>query len=292
MMRMLSNTMLRIRTFVLLVLAAIVVTAWVPMVAVGRPVHQQYLQVAFLDVGQGDAVLITSPDGYELLVDGGPDMAVVRELAKKRSVFDRSIDMIIATHPDTDHVAGLIDVLRQYRVGLIIETASLYDTATAAAFQAAAVAEGARIITAQAGQEILLGASTTVRVLSPRGDSTNWETNTASVVVQVMYGDTEFILTGDASQGIEEYLVEKYGETLESEVLKLGHHGSDTSSSGLFLETVSPQYAVVSAGKDNRYGHPHEEVLLRAGEAGAQILSTAEDGTITFYSDGARVWVE
>lgn len=125
-----------------------------------------------------------------------------------------------------------------------------------------------------------------------QGDSTNWETNTASVVVQVVYGDTEFLLTGDASQGIEEYLVGVYGDTLQSDVLKLGHHGSDTSSSALFLETVQPTYAVVSAGKNNRYGHPHEKVVRRAGEAGAHLLSTADLGTVAFYSNGVRVWLE
>jgi competence protein ComEC len=251
-----------------------------------------YLTVRFLDVGQGDAIQVITPDGYEMLIDGGPSASVLRELASGRSFFDRSIDVVIATHPDTDHVAGLVDVLKRYDVGMIIETAVHHDAPAAVAFLDTSGSEAARRISAQAGQTIMLGASTTVRILSPQGDTTDWETNTASVVVQVVYGDIEFMLTGDAPSSIEEYLTGAVGANLKSEVLKLGHHGSDTSSSEVFLEAVGPQYAVVSAGKDNRYGHPHAEVLRRVSEAGSRIVSTAEQGTITFNSDGRRVWIK
>lgn len=279
-----------IRGVVLSILTLVALVVWWPAATAAGPADQ-YLTVQFLDVGQGDAIHIETPDGYEMLIDGGSSASVLREIAKKRPFFDRSIDVVVATHPDADHIAGLVDVLARYEVGVIVETAAEKGTDTVGAFESAAGSEAARRIIAQAGQTIQLGASTTIRILSPYGDTTSWETNTASVVVQVVYGDTEFMLTGDAPSGIEEYLAGAYGAGLESEVLKLGHHGSKTSSSEEFLRLVQPQYAVVSAGKDNRYGHPHKEVIARAGAVGARIVGTAELGTIMFQTDGERLWM-
>jgi competence protein ComEC len=286
-----SDRLLQLRLIVLGSLSVLALLLWLPA-AVAVETTATELTVRFLDVGQGDAIHVVTPDGYELLIDGGPSAAVLRELATGRSFFDRTIDVVIATHPDSDHVAGLVDVLERFVIGLLVETAAEHDTTVALAYQQAAQAEGARVVTAQAGQVIQLGASTTVRILSPRGDSSNWRSNVASVVVQLQYGDTEFMLTGDAPSSIEEFLVSQYGQSLESEVLKLGHHGSKTSTSEEFLAVVQPAYGVVSAGSDNRYGHPHQTVITRASEAGAQIVSTAESGTLVFKSDGSKVWRE
>jgi competence protein ComEC len=152
--------------------------------------------------------------------------------------------------------------------------------------------EGAVLHETQAGEVIMLGASTTLTVLSPAGDAADWESNNSSIVVKVSYGEIDFMLTGDAGVGIEEYLIEEYGEALDSEVLKLGHHGSRTSTAERFLQVVSPEYAVVSAGKDNRYGHPHTEVVEKVADYGSEIVSTAEQGTIIFKTDGENVWLE
>lgn len=264
-----------------------------PIISVaGATQEGTVLTVRFLDVGQGDAIHVMTPDGHELLIDGGPSAAVLREFSSGRSFFDTYVDVVIATHPDTDHVAGLVDVLKRYEVGMIVETAVEHDAVAAVAFDDTADTYGVRRVIAQAGQTIQLGASTTVRILSPYGDTSNWENNAASVVVQIVYGDIEFMLTGDASSGIEEYLVGVHGELLESEVLKLGHHGSKTSSSELFLERVQPAYAVVSAGIDNRYGHPHPEVLARVENVDSKIVSTAALGTIVFETDGSTVWMK
>lgn len=273
----------------LLILATIV---WWPNYSFSNNSLERNITVSFLDVGQGDAIHIMTHDGYEMLIDGGPSAAVLRELAVDRPFFDRYIDVIIATHPDSDHVAGLVDVFGRYQVGMILETATKHDAPAARKFNDAASTEGARRIIAQTGQVIQLGASTTVRVLSPQGDTTDWENNTASVVVQVQYGDVQFLLTGDAPSSIEEYLAGAYGAGLSSEVLKLGHHGSKTSSSELFLQAVQPDYAVVSAGKENRYGHPHQEVLMRIDETDASLVSTADKGSIIFESDGRQVWLK
>lgn len=286
-----TERLLKIRISILAVLVLVAVFVWLPNETV-RANDTQYLTVEFLDVGQGDAIHVMTPDGYELLIDGGPSSLVLRELAKNRSFFDKDIDVMIATHPDSDHIAGLVDVLERYQIGMILNTAVESDSQVAKVFGDDMRAEGAYIVTAKAGQLLQLGASTTVRILSPAGDTAGWETNTASVVVQLVYEDIEFMLTGDAPISIENFLVNQYGESLESEVLKLGHHGSKTSTSEEFLEAIKPDYAVVSAGKNNRYGHPKSEVIDRVQERGVEILNTIEQGSITFKSDGTKVWVE
>jgi competence protein ComEC len=250
----------------------------------------QYLTVAFLDVGQGDAIYIETPDGVQVLIDGGPDASVLRELSTVMPFWDRSLDAIVATHPDKDHIGGLVDVLTRYDVKRIVRTENESDTAVASAFIFTSTDEDARIHIAQAGEEIVLGASTTLTILSPTGDPQDWESNQSSIVAQLRYGDIEFMLTGDAPIGIEEYLVQTHGKGLESEVLKLGHHGSRTSTADIFLAAVQPTYAIVSAGADNRYGHPHTEVVESVISHGATLMSTAEKGTMVFYSDGERVW--
>lgn len=254
--------------------------------------HAQFLSVRFLDVGQGDAIHVVTPDGYELLVDGGPTALVLRELASGRSFFDRTIDVVLATHPDSDHIAGLVDVLARYQVATLMQTTNINDTPAATAFKSAVQSEGAELVFAQAGQVIQLGASTTVRILAPSGDTSNWPSNASSIILQISYGEIDFLLTGDAPAATEEYVASLYGSSIASEVLKLGHHGSKTSTSDRFLDAVQPDFAVVSAAKDSRYGHPHAEVLERVAERSIQLSSTAQAGTLTFLTDGLTVWQE
>jgi len=250
------------------------------------------LKVAFLDVGQGDAIFIETPDGIQLLIDGGPDASVLRALPEVMPWWDRSLAMIVATHPDKDHIGGLVDVLVRYEVDQIVRTDNENETAVAAAFTLAAAQENSTLHIAQAGDVIKLGATTTLRIFSPAGVAADWDSNQASIVAQLQYGEIEFMFTGDIFVGLEEYLARTYGAALESEVLKVAHHGSRTSTAESFLQAVTPRYAVVSAGLDNRYGHPHREVVERLERHGSQIVNTAELGTIVFKSDGKRVWRE
>ena len=250
------------------------------------------MTVAFLDVGQGDAIFVETPDGVQMLIDGGPDSSVLRALAKQMPVSDRDLDVVLATHSDKDHVGGLVDVLGRYQVGHIITTNNKNDTTVAEAFIMESLQESSVNYTANFGQQLALGASTSIIILSPAGDVSNWETNSASIVVQLRYGDVEFMLTGDVPSGIEDYLVRIQGGNLSSEVLKLGHHGSRTSTSGDFLDAVKPKYAIVSSGKDNSYGHPHLEVIERVQDRNIEMLNTAEEGSIVFKSDGKMVWKE
>ena len=274
---------------VIATLLGVAVISWLPFLQ-PKITSCECLVVSFLDVGQGDAILIETPDGFEMLIDGGPNAAVLRELSKERSFFDREIDVVVTTHPDLDHIGGLVDVLKRYKVQTILRTENKNDKSAAEAFAAAEEKENAEEILADAGQVLQLGASTTIQIFSPTGDERQWESNASSIVLRVVYGNTSFMFTGDAPQEIEDYLVKTYGAQLDSDVLKLGHHGSKTSSSDAWLDTVTPQHVVVSAGLDNKYGHPHQDVMQRVFARNIQSSHTGTDGTITFYSDGAKVW--
>ena len=247
------------------------------------------LQVVFFDVGQGDSIFIETPQGVQVLVDGGKGRAVLRELGKKLSFFDRTIDMVVATHPDLDHIGGLPEVLTRYHVRSYLSSDINDDGADNRALLEALDNEGAIVTTVTKPQSFLLDKDVRLDVLFPDREVSAVDVNTGSVVLRLSYGSTSFLLTGDAPSAIETYLVSLYGETLKSTVLKLGHHGSNTSSSLAFLGYVSPEYAVVSAGCDNSYGHPHREVLERLQSFEVTVFDTCTYGSITFVSDGKEV---
>lgn len=250
------------------------------------------LSVSFIDVGQGDAVLIESPTGTQVLVDGGATRGVLRELSRELPLFDRSLDAVVVTHPDQDHVGGLTDVLSRYDVGLILESGNVADTPAYNAFVRARAGEGAREVVARRGMRLLLGGGAYADVLFPDRDVSGVEANTASVVVRVVYGAREFLLTGDAPSSIEQYLTTIYGSALESDVLKAGHHGSNTSSDAGFIDVVSPTYVVYSRGCDNRYGHPARDVLMRFKEKNIRAFDTCENGSVIFTTDGTSLTVK
>lgn len=249
------------------------------------------LRVVFFDVGQGDSIFIESPAGTQVLIDGGPSSSVLRGLAHEMGFFDRTVDIIFATHPDADHIGGLVDVLERYEVATIVTTENTGKSSIAEAFNRNVAAEGADIVTARRGMNFDLGGGASMEVLFPDRDTEFFESNTASIIVRLVYGENEFMLTGDSPQAIEEYLASFDGGALRSDVLKAGHHGSRTSTSGLFLDAVRPALAIISAGKDNRYGHPHPDVITELEERDIEIKNTAEIGSIVVESDGVTARV-
>lgn len=256
--------------------------------------ERNLLTVAFLDVGQGDAVYIESPTGTQMLIDGGKDVAVLRELGKVMPFYDRSIDIVLATHPDADHIGGLIPVLKRYNVEYILRPGVKHDTPAANSLLNLIANDGHEVsvireMLARRGQVIDLGGGAYLRILFPDRDVSDVNPNTASVAAQLVYGEHEFLLTGDSPEKIEKYLVALDGKKLRSDVLKLGHHGSKTSTSDLLLGFVTPKYAIISAEKDNSYGHPHQSVLDKLEQFKIPLLSTAEQGTIIFESDGVNL---
>lgn len=258
-----------------------------------RADRRDELTVAFLDVGQGDAIYIEAPNGNQLLIDGGvSQQAALRALGKVMPFWDRSLDLVLATHPDQDHVGGLPAVLDRMRVDGVVTTENTSSTGAYGAFEEAVRAEHARRILARAGARIILDRGIVLEILFPDRNARGWETNTASIVARLSYGGISFLFTGDAPSGIEKYLVANKGGALHATVLKLGHHGSRTSSAREFLSAVDPEYAIISAGKNNKYGHPHSEVLALLDELKIPHLSTIDQGTIIFKTGGEDMRVE
>lgn len=250
------------------------------------------LTVAFLDIGQGDSIYIEAPNGNQLLIDGGSGRQVLRALGKVMPFYDRSIDAVLSTHPDQDHVGGLPLVIDRMDVGMVITTENTSSTGAYGAFEEAIRIKHPGRILARAGERIILDRGVVLEVLFPEQNARGWETNTGSIVARLTYGNESFLFTGDSPQSIEKYLTGKLGGKLHTTVLKLGHHGSRTSSSEIFLSAVSPEYAIISAGKDNKYGHPHQEVLDLLGKLKILSLSTIDRGTIVFKTDGVDLRVE
>lgn len=250
------------------------------------------LTVAFLDVGQGDAVFIEAPNGNQMLIDGGPGTAVLSPLSEMMPFYDRTIDVVLATHPDADHIGGLPEVLRRYDVDTFLDPGVSSDTGVYQALVQSIGLAGVEYVVARSGMTIGLGGGVILEILFPNRDMEGADTNDASIVAKLIYGNTSFLLTGDSPQKIEKYLVSIDGKNLDVDVLKAGHHGSKTSTSAAFLGYTSPDYAIISAGKNNRYGHPHEEVMARLREfLIPQILRTDEEGTIVLKSDGERIFL-
>jgi competence protein ComEC len=250
------------------------------------------LHVAFLDVGQGDAIFITTPSGRQILIDGGPGPSdVLWGMGRHMPFWDRSLDVVVNTHPDADHLAGLPEVLGRYQVGQILLPDVENDTPLYAAWQEAMAAEGASVTQAQAGMRLSLEDGVQVEVLHPGAVPASERFNDHSVVLRVTLGEISFLLPGDIEAGVEQGLVAR-NPSLVATVLKAPHHGGDTSSSRAFLKAVDPQVAVISVGADNRFGHPAPQVLARYAEQGVPALRTDELGTVEFVTDGERLWVE
>ncbi len=249
------------------------------------------LTISFFNVGQGDAIFIESPTGNQVLIDGGPPGRLAAPLAKAMPWYDRSIDLVIVTHPDTDHVGGLPMVFERYRVANFMAPGVKGDTGVAREVEYRVAKEGARAVLARRGQTIDLGGGAVLQILFPDRELVGGDTNDASIIAKLVYGSTSAMLTGDASEKVEKYLVTLGATTLDSDILKLGHHGSKTSSSEEFLRAVSPELAIVSAGLNNRYGHPHAEVTERLKVLNIPYRETesfAKSKTITLVSDGLR----
>ncbi len=258
---------------------------------VARETRHGVLTVSFLDVGQGDSIFIEGPSGIQVLIDGGKGRAVLGQLGSVMPFYDHSIDVVLATHPDQDHMEGLIEVEKRYDTLLYMAPDLVTDKSFQTTLLGVVKERGVRELPAHAGQRIPLGNGAVLRILFPDQDVSGWQndTNLASVVAKLEYGKTSFMFTGDSPIAVEDYLIGKLGESMNVDVLKAGHHGSRTSSAADYLAVVTPQIAVISAGKDNTYGHPHPEVIERLKAVGAEIKNTADVGRITITSDGNQI---
>ncbi len=257
-----------------------------------------WLHVYALDIGQGDAILVVTPDGRQLLIDGGPDgETTLSALGPLIPPTDRNLDVVAATHLDSDHVGGLLPVLQRYRTGVVLQGAASADSALQPQWRSALDQRHHQAVALTAGHRVALGRHVILEVLSPPAgalpSSVRKTANNGSLVLRLTYGDVAFLFTGDVEADMERRLVGSHGERLRADVLKVAHHGSRTSTTPAFLRAVNPRSAVISAGRDNRFGHPHADVVTRLETAvgASNLFSTDMHGTVEFISNGKTLWV-
>lgn len=248
------------------------------------------LHVYFLDVGQGDAILVRAPDGRQILIDGGPSpAALLGELGEILPFWGRSLDMVILTHPDADHITGLMPLLDAYRVRQVLDTPASDAASVSVPWREELTALGVTRRFAGRGMALVVG-DLRITILHPRsapradGDAGD---NDNSIVLRLDYDGNSLLLTGDAGVKVEAELIAA-DLPLRADVLKVGHHGSRSSTSAAFVAAVDPSLAVIQVGADNDFGHPNPEVLERL--EGAKVLRTDEDGRIEVIGDGSRIW--
>lgn len=279
----------------IILVASFILIVWVLcMFYINNHYRGNILKVAFLDIGQGDSIYIESPNGRQMLIDGGPDNRVMQALGKVMPFGDRSIDLVLATHADADHIGGLPQVIEDYKVSQFIFNGVKSDTDKFGELQDKIQEKNIKEIIAEKPMHIILDQDKNIYfdIIFPDRDISKFtETNDGSIVGRLVYGNESFMLTGDATRYTEHLIMEtEDSATLHSQVLKLGHHGSRTSSSELWLEKVNPEIAIISAGKKNRYGHPHKEVLDLLQKLKIPYIATYDKGTIILKTDGTKIF--
>ncbi|MFH1461309.1 MAG: ComEC/Rec2 family competence protein [Patescibacteria group bacterium] len=269
--------------FILIIIFSGTIFIWS---AIFSQVPDSVLELHFFSVGQGDAIFIETPSHKQILIDGGPDKSILEKLNQVMPFWDREIDLMILTHPDADHVTGLIEVLKYFKINHILFSGLDKETAVYREWQEMIKQKGIPLSLAQTGQKIIFPDQVVLEIFWPdqRIISNYFEpTNNVSVVGQLIYGASEILLTGDIEKKVETYLLTQ-NFNLESDVLKIAHHGSKTSTSNNFLEAVNPQIAVISVGENNRYQHPSQEILERLKNI--LVYRTDQLGDIEISTDG------
>ena len=245
--------------------------------------QRAYGQLHFFDVGQGDAVYYRTARGNDVLIDGGPGDAVLSKLGSAMPFTDRTLELVILTHPHADHVAGLVEVLKRFSVKKVMLPDVPYETATYQVFLDLLASKHIEVVRPAAGSRVYLDDETTLDIFYPvvaQFPSIPGDINDVSIVGRLSFGKMNALLTGDAGKDIENLFI-ALGFPLESEILKIGHHGSRHSTLEAFVKAVRPDYSVISVGK-NSYGHPHEEVLGTLKKFDTEVLRTDEREDVVF----------
>ena len=251
------------------------------------------LSVVALDVGQGDAILIRTPHGADILIDGGPPSGhVVEKLGEHLPPSNREIELVIVTHTDADHIGGLADLAAHYRIGRVLDAGTSSSNPTYAKWLGALDDQRTARMTARAGVVVNID-DVRCTVVWPQTDAdlVKASVNDTSVIVEMEYGATSFLFTGDAGAEVEERLLQRQA-VRHVDVLKVAHHGSVYSSSVEYLDAVKPDFAIISAGRGNSYGHPHGIVIDRLKATGAEVLRTDVVGDVRVVSDGRKVTID
>ena len=256
------------------------------------------MHVSFYDVGQGDSIFIKTYMGNQILIDGGPSDKVLANLGDDLPFYDRTIDLIILTHPHADHVSGLVDVLKRYKVKMVLLPEVVFRSPAFDKFLKLVDEKRIPKIYARVGQRIFLDQATVMDIYWPNQKEENKNfsegfeqssgaLNDTSIVAKLSFGKIKILFTGDASTNVEQTLLPLFN--LDSDLLKVGHHGSRFSTSAEFLAEVTPEYAVIEVGDKNKYGHPTSQTIENLNKAGAKIFRTDQNQTVRFTSDGSSL---
>ena len=245
------------------------------------------LMISYMDVGQGDAEYI-KVNGNDILIDAGPrsNSKELLEQLKAKNIDD--FELVIATHPHEDHIGGMVDVFKEYEVKAFYSPKITHTTKTYENLVKAVKDEGLKTKELKGGMVIDLGEGAKFEVFTPQ-KSEYEELNDYSPIMKLSFGATSYLFTGDAEKLAEEEALAKYKTSLDSDVIKFGHHGSSSSSSNAFIEAVSPKYGIISCAKDNKYGHPHRETLDIIKKYNIKAFRTDTDGEIILTSDGKSI---
>lgn len=287
------------RTLLLLVLTLAAVIAG--LLYRGQPPTEpispsaELLSVRALDVGQGDCFLILTPGGKSLLIDAGPPEAADQVIQTLHQHGIRQLDLVVATHPHADHIGGMAPVLDEFSVRMFLDSGQPHPSRIYTRMLEKIRDKGIRFVTAEAGQEFELDSGITLQVLAPFHPLIKWSRgsviNTNSIVLRLTHGRFSMLFTGDSEQETEEQILASYPE-LSAQVLKVAHHGSRYATTMAYLEHVRPEVAIISCGRDNRYGHPAQPTLNRLRKVVRHVYRTDLEGQITIYSDGQSYRVQ
>lgn len=249
--------------------------------------NDENLMISYMDVGQGDAAYI-KVNGNDILIDAGPrsNSKELLEQLKAKNIDD--FELVIATHPHEDHIGGMVDVFKEYNVKNFYSPKVTHTTKTYENLVKAVKDEGLKINELKGGMVIDLGDGADFEVFTPQ-NSNYEELNDYSPIMKLNFGETSYLFTGDAEKLAENEALTKYKDSLDSDVIKFGHHGSSSSSSPAFIEAVSPEYGIISCEKGNKYGHPHRETLDIIKKYNIKTFRTDTDGEIILTSDGKKI---
>lgn len=253
------------------------------------PDNDGQLVVHYLDVGQGDSAFIELPDGQCMLIDASVSSYGDKIVETIEGYGYTEIDYLVATHPHADHIGGMTDVVEGFEIGEVYMPKATSTSKTFEGLLTAISDKGLQIHTAKTGVTIYSDDETEIEILAPVSESYE-ETNNYSAVVKITYGSNSFLFTGDAEELSENEMLDECYDKLCADVLKVGHHGSSSSTSDAFLQAVSPKYAVISCGADNSYGHPHKETISRLNDMGIDYYRTDRNGTVTISCNGNDVF--
>ncbi len=261
---------------------------------IGKKNGKINLEVDYLNIGQGDGILIKSPYGQNILIDGGPDDSVLEELEEVLPWWDRKIDLMILSHPHSDHVTGLGYVLDSYKVEKVLYTGVSHTAPGYLEWLTRIRDKNIELLIIDKQQKIKLGNDCFLEILYPYdylGEQDVENLNNTSIVLKLVYGNNEFLFAGDAEQEVENILVDNEVD-LKADVFKVSHHGSSDSNSLNFLRAINPEFAIIQVGVDNNFGHPSGRVLDRLKKIGSKIYRNDIDGLVRVFSDGEKIRID